>query len=48
MKIEKLDKSDFIRHDYERHLLMKKINELIEAFNKSCTPQTPERINDEN
>lgn len=39
--IEKLDDEDFIRHDFERHLLMKKINEIIEVFNKSITPQTP-------
>lgn len=39
--IETLDDADFIAHDFERHLIRKKLNELIEAFNKSCTPQTP-------
>ena len=33
---------DFVQHDFEKHLIWKKINELIRAFNKSCTPQTPE------
>ncbi len=40
--IEKLDDKDFVKHDYEKHLLVQKLNELIEAFNKSCTPQTPD------
>ena len=47
-QIEKLDKSDFISHDFEQHLIMNKVNEIIEAFNKSCTPQEPERITSEN
>ncbi len=40
--IKKLDEKRFIRHDFERHLLMKKINEIIDAVNKSVTPQTPD------
>ncbi len=39
--IEELDGKDFIQHDFEKRLIWKKINELIRAFNKSCTPQTP-------
>ncbi len=45
--IEKLDKKDFTRHDYERHLICNKVNELVGAFNKSITPQTPKVEKDE-